>query len=162
METKNLYILESKDFTGLQRSTNNPFNIRYSSKNPWRGMLNTPQKGFCTFQTVGAGLRAGFCLLRNYIKGDYNTVAKVISRYAPPSENDTKKYIKYVCDSINKLCPPFKGKDVTPDTPLNVYLLPYLSAAILAYESGLDLSRACQAMRSVESLEFLSTLYYFS
>lgn len=49
------------------------------------------------------GLRAGFVLLRNYIDGRSNqdrrcnTVRKIISRWAPPSENNTDLYIARVC-----------------------------------------------------------------
>lgn len=52
---------------------------------------------------MAMGLRAGFVLLRNYIEGTkarpakFNTVRKIVTRWAPPSENYTQRYIDNVC-----------------------------------------------------------------
>ena len=47
------------------------------------------------------GLRAAFCILRRYIRHYHrNTVAKIISSWAPANENDTSKYIAFVCGHI--------------------------------------------------------------
>lgn len=80
----------------LIRVTKNPFNIRYSKCNPWKGQIGS-YRGFCKFEDVQFGLRAGLIILRNYIRQGFNTPEKIINRYAPPSENDTFNYIKYVC-----------------------------------------------------------------
>lgn len=44
------------------------------------------------------GLRAGFIILRNYMKQrpPLNTIAQIISRWAPTCENNTREYIKEV------------------------------------------------------------------
>lgn len=85
--------------------TNNPLNIRFVASNNWRGQVGK-YKGFAKFSDTYFGLRAAIILLRRYIKQGYNTPAKIISRWAPPSENDTKSYIEYVCYFVG----------VTPDT----------------------------------------------
>lgn len=80
---------------------NNPLNIR-AGKSKWLGQV-LPQKGsgegaFCHFQSMEYGLRAAFCLLRTYAtKYRLNCVKDIITRWAPPSENDTQSYIRHVC-----------------------------------------------------------------
>lgn len=83
---------------------NNPLNIRKG--NNWQGE-RSPQidKSFEEFVSIEYGLRAGFILLRNYITGGksgsvhYDTIEKIIRRWAPPIENATEKYIQFVADS---------------------------------------------------------------
>lgn len=74
----------------------NPMNIRISSSR-WLGLVGS-YKGFCEFSSFEYGLRAGIVLLRNYIRRGYNTVSRIINRYAPPFENNTDAYINYVCE----------------------------------------------------------------
>lgn len=77
---------------------NNPLNIRHS-KSPWRG-LSTIQsdRAFCSFIAPQWGYRAALITLRNYqSKYGLHTVRAMISRWAPPSENNTQAYIKEVC-----------------------------------------------------------------
>lgn len=81
---------------------NNPLNIRKG--NNWKGERH-PQtdKSFEEFETMEMGIRAGFKLLKNYITGyggkvaPYNTVEKIVKRWAPPTENATRNYIDFVC-----------------------------------------------------------------
>lgn len=80
---------------------NNPLNIRKG--NNWQGE-RYPQvdKSFEEFTSIEFGLRAGFKLLRNYMRGTAanpkpcDTIEKIISRWAPPSENATLNYIDFV------------------------------------------------------------------
>lgn len=74
---------------------NNPLNIRKG--NNWQGERH-PQSdpAFEEFSCMVYGLRAGFILIRNYIKQGHNTLEKIIHRWAPPSENDTDHYLAYV------------------------------------------------------------------
>lgn len=76
---------------------NNPLNIRKG--NNWQGERQ-PQtdKEFEEFKNLEAGLRAGFIILRNYIqrRPPVNTIRKIISRWAPASENNTEAYIAAV------------------------------------------------------------------
>ena len=74
----------------------NPLNIR--SGQPYEGLMGVIN-GFCVFQSPVWGFRAAF---RNYItKSDrgINTIRKLISEWAPTSENDTAAYISSVCAS---------------------------------------------------------------
>ena len=77
---------------------NNPFNIRKSS-NKWFGKINGVDKDFETFDTLVHGYRAGLVLLRTYyIKYHCDTIRKVIERFAPTNENNTKAYIYWLSE----------------------------------------------------------------
>lgn len=75
---------------------NNPLNIRYNLT-LWLGFSGV-NHGFCEFDELKHGLRAGLRIMETYRK-EYglDTVEKIIKRFAPPSENDTKAYISFVC-----------------------------------------------------------------
>lgn len=77
---------------------NNPLNIRIG--NDWQGeKLPNTDGSFEQFTEMKWGLRAGFLLLRNYInKYGLNTIEKIIKRWAPSNENNTKEYIRRVCN----------------------------------------------------------------
>lgn len=82
---------------------NNPLNIRKG--NNWKGERpKQTDKSFEEFETMEMGIRAGFKILKNYITGyggktkPYDTIEKVIRRWAPPTENATEKYIQFVAD----------------------------------------------------------------
>ena len=82
---------------------NNPLNIRFSPRSNWIGQTGE-NKGFCVFDSLEHGFRAAFKLLNNYIKQGYDTVPKIISRWAPQSENNTTAYIDFVlADAANAL-----------------------------------------------------------
>jgi hypothetical protein len=42
------------------------------------------------------GYRAAFVTLATYLSRGWNTIEKIVSRWAPPIENDTEKYIANV------------------------------------------------------------------
>ena len=73
----------------------NPLNIRYNPKNNWRGQISQ-NAGLCVFSHEAYGFRAAYKLITSYIGNGYNTIEKIITRWAPPSENDTEAYIKAV------------------------------------------------------------------
>lgn len=78
-------------------TTCNPFNIRYNKRNKWLGQIGS-YKGFCRFKDDSFGIRAAILLVRNYIIAGYNTPARIITRFAPLSDNnDTDAYISFVC-----------------------------------------------------------------
>ena len=111
----------------LGERNNNPLNIRKVPGTHWRGELplggatgvfrgatecgSGPTKGsdfpvatedgggsFVQFETIEWGLRAAFVLLRTYsTKYRANCIRDIITRWAPPSENDTESYIRNVC-----------------------------------------------------------------
>lgn len=74
---------------------NNPMNLRYSERNNWEGQTGQTN-GFCCFKSVEYGFRAAFITLRSYGKNGINTISRIVSRWAPPAENPTQTYIKYV------------------------------------------------------------------
>lgn len=76
---------------------NNPLNIEDKPWNRWQGLVNNPkEKRFCTFDTRAHGLRAALIIIKNKIKRGCNTPKKIISEWAPVSENNTKNYIQFV------------------------------------------------------------------
>ena len=87
---------------------NNPLNIRIG--NTWLGEVTNPTDDeFEQFVQVSFGLRAGFILLKRYInRYKLNTIEKIISRWAPGNENNTRSYIGNVAKRMN----------IDPDTPL--------------------------------------------
>lgn len=81
----------------LGMRNNNPGNIR-SSIIPWVGQIGS-ENGFCTFKDISYGLRAMAVDLSNKISKDgLDTITEIITKYAPPSENDTAAYISKVSD----------------------------------------------------------------
>ena len=93
----------------LYEKTNNPLNIRFNKDNNWKGQTTT-LRGFVVFKTPEYGYRAAYVLLCNYIRKGYNTPRKIITRWAPPTENDTEAYINYVS----------KTMDISPDTKIGL------------------------------------------
>lgn len=76
---------------------NNPLNIRHSASK-WLGMADEQtDKDFVQFKAMRWGIRAAFLIIRTYIK-QYrcDTIAKIVSRWAPASENNTMAYIDRV------------------------------------------------------------------
>lgn len=84
----------------LAEKNNNPGNIRYNSSIKWKGQIGE-NKGFCVFENSDYGLRAMILLLKRYINVyKLTTLEKIISRYAPSSENNTCGYISFVSDDL--------------------------------------------------------------
>ena len=77
---------------------NNPLNIR-RSKDQWQGMKKTQSdSSFCQFETFEDGWRAAFVLLTRtyYHKYRLYTIRAIVSKWAPPDENNTEAYIRNV------------------------------------------------------------------
>lgn len=71
-------------------------NIRYNKFNRWIGLIGE-NKGFCVFSSPDFGLRALVVLLRGYIVNKHlRSVDKILSRFAPASENNSHLYISHV------------------------------------------------------------------
>lgn len=84
----------------LAEINNNPGNIRYNCLIKWKGQL-CQNKGFCVFENLDYGLRAMILLLKRYINVyKLTSVERIISRYAPASENNTCGYISFVSDDL--------------------------------------------------------------
>ena len=75
---------------------NNPGNIRLSRVKYIGELSPSVSPSFKQFASMPYGYRAMFVLLKSYAKRGYNTLAKIIGRYAPDTENDTASYIDYV------------------------------------------------------------------
>ena len=88
----------------LGQKNNNPLNIRFNTANNWNGQIGQ-NKGFCVFSEKKFGIRTGFKLLKNYNANGYNTIEKILHRFAPTTENNTESYINYVCKQTG-----FKGR----------------------------------------------------
>ena len=80
---------------------NNPLNIRHS-KDKWQGAAMTQtDTDFVQFETMAYGYRAAWRVLESYWKHfhctkQYYNVKNIITRWAPPTENDTQTYIRTV------------------------------------------------------------------
>lgn len=115
---------------------NNPGNLRFVALNNWVGKIPYVQntdtdKAFEQFTDIKYGIRAMLRVVINNIDKGNDTITKIISRYAPPSENDTKAYI----NSVSKTCglqPDEKIKNVDA-----VFLIT-IARAIIKNEVGKD------------------------
>lgn len=79
----------------------NPGNIRIT-KDKWKGLREVQtDKEFFQFETMAWGYRAMLRTLKNYRKRHgCETIADFIRRWAPPSENNTLTYIRFVCEKM--------------------------------------------------------------
>lgn len=112
---------------------NNPANLKFTSI-AWQGKISKAEnkdadKTFEQFTALKWGIRAMFKDLINDISKGKNTVKKLISEFAPPSENDTASYIKQVCNSIGVA-------ENDKITKVNRTFLVLLARAILKVELG--------------------------
>ena len=79
---------------------NNPLNIRRSG-DKWQGLKTLQEdKAFFQFETIEWGWRAAFVILCKTYYGKYKlkTIRDIVSRWAPPKENNTPAYIRHVSD----------------------------------------------------------------
>jgi len=107
----------------------NPGNIRRGG-DQWQGMAaEQTDPEFVQFIAPEYGIRAMAVVLNNYrtLYGR-NTIRKIITRWAPPVENDTDAYINSVARSLG----------VGPDDQLSVAHTPALIAAIIRHENGIQ------------------------
>ncbi len=112
---------------------NNPGNIRHGQN--WQG-LNPEGRNidpaFCVFKEPKYGIRALAKVLINYKKiHGLKNVRQIISRYAPPNENQTNAYIKTVSEQIG----------VYPDTAIDIEergVLIVFIKAIIRMENGIQ------------------------
>lgn len=87
---------------------NNPLNIRIG--NTWLGeKVHPTDDEFEEFVSLAYGIRAAFIILRRYIRRYHlNTIRLIVERWAPRTENETEKYIQFVC----------KDTGLMPDTKI--------------------------------------------
>lgn len=111
---------------------NNPGNIRLGS-NRWVGEIRPSQDiEFCQFRSMKHGYRALIRLLQNYRrKHGCQTIADMIRRWAPASENNTGAYIVDVCKQMQM--PSSYVIDINDRDSMCA-----LAAAISRHENGVD------------------------
>lgn len=88
------------DDKSISFKNRNPLNLRPGGGD-WQGMTGTmthPRAGaFLMFDSVENGYRAAAITLINYGRlFGADTIAKIVARWAPPSENDTAAYVAAV------------------------------------------------------------------
>ena len=120
---------------------NNPGNIRWSDD--WKGLILQAQrtdKDFCQFYDIKWGIRALVKVLLNYRKRPgmpgvgatgIDTVREIISRWAPPNENNTEAYVQ----SVAKACS-VKPNDAIDLTDKSLMLK--MVKAIIQHENGVQ------------------------
>lgn len=97
-QQENMYAGKPSGSLGLHN--NNPGNIEFSDKNPWEGQIGSDGR-FAKFATPEHGIRAlGKNLLSYNRLHGLDTVGEIITRYAPPKENETDAYIKAICAQL--------------------------------------------------------------
>lgn len=131
----------------LGKKLNNPFNIRYNSRNHWIGQQE-PHGGFCRFESLYFGYRAGVKLLTGTsYRG--KSIREIITRYAPPFENATELYINYVTKSMET-----SPEYVMPSlAPTNNRIWHRLCNAITTFETSYHISyrQFCKVIDSYRS-----------
>lgn len=109
---------------------NNPGNIRKTS-NAWSGKIPHSQNtdgAFEQFHDVRWGIRAIMIDLRSKINQGNNTIAKIITKYAPASENNTVNYINSVVN--------WTGISAVQELAVTETVLKTLAKAIVRMEIG--------------------------
>lgn len=117
-------------------------NLRYSQRNVWEGQTGSTD-GFCLFKSVDYGFRAAFLTLQNYGRGGYNTIRKIVTRWAPPMENPTQSYVSYVAMRMANLGYAEEGvdmRDIRLDMK-NPEVLLDLMMIMTKFESGIHVQR---------------------
>jgi hypothetical protein len=94
----------------------NPGNIDFNPRNQWVGQIGRETTGnpprFAVFDSHEHGIRALARLLQSYQSAHgLRTVEGIINRWAPPNENVTSAYVKYVAQLVG----------VRPDEPVDVF-----------------------------------------
>jgi hypothetical protein len=74
---------------------NNPGNIRLGE--PWQGLAAIQtDDSFCQFASPQYGIRAIMKIMETYNSEGFNTITEIITKWAPPNENDTNAYVAAV------------------------------------------------------------------
>ena len=109
---------------------NNPLNIRHNA-DVFQGEIKGNDKSFKTFSSMPYGYRAAFVTLGTYLSRGQNTIEKIVSRWAPPTENNTENYIK----SVEKWSGVPRDKELTAADGADYILI---VAAMSAVENGVN------------------------
>ena len=144
---------------------NNPLNIRRSTDR-WDGArAEQTDPSFVQFETPAYGYRAAWKVLQSYYtrfchQSQPFTVRSIITRWAPPNENDTESYIRSVLTLSG-----ISGREnlLPPSNALGFNPLSRLLAAMTCVECGIaygqvDKAAICEGYKlafpeNVEELE---------
>jgi len=108
---------------------NNPGNIRRGSKRIWEGEVYPgTDPSFSQFRTMAYGVRALLIDLVNKHKGGLKNVQGIIYKYAPPTENYSARYAKFVADAM--------GIPVTQSFKMTEANLIKFAKAVARFENG--------------------------
>lgn len=111
---------------------NNPGNIRISGDKFHGEVIPSRDKAFKQFESMAYGYRAIFKILRNYQRNyKLDTIRKMISRWAPESENNTLAYVMTVSSRSG----------ISPDDPVsadNREMMIRIVAAMSFVENGVE------------------------
>ncbi|MBQ6861321.1 MAG: structural protein P5 [Alistipes sp.] len=111
-------------------SNNNPGNIRRGGGHFKGERLPSLDPAFKQFETIEWGYRAMFVLLDNYRRRHgLQSIREMIRRWAPPVENDTERYIRFVA----------RAASLDPDQPIdtrNRRMMIPIVAAMSRIENG--------------------------
>ena len=125
---------------------NNPGNIRRGDN--WEGLVvesKRTDESFCQFTAPEYGIRAMIIILRNYQKKHgLSTLRNIITRWAPPAENNTDAYVNSVAQQT--------GTDA--DTPIDVTdsrIMIRLLEAIITHENGSQPYAFATFVKAIES-----------
>lgn len=114
----------------------NPGNIRCSKVHYLGEVRPSQDSDFKQFESMAYGYRAMFVLLDSYRRRyALNTLRQMLNRYAPPSENFTEGYIRFVSQKTG----------ILPDEELNTRserdMVPIISA-MSEIENGVSADRS--------------------
>ena len=108
----------------------NPGNIRHNDAFSWLHEIQPDEAGFCRFNDPIFGIRAAVLIFHHYQEySNLTTIEEMIRRWAPPVENDSIDYARYVAGRCRTL----------PNASFD-FLLDALEfcRAIVSYENGQD------------------------
>ena len=123
---------------------NNPLNIRHSASQ-WQGAREEQtDPSFVQFESMAYGYRAAWKTLESYWHYFYRskqpyTATTIIGRWAPPTENDTRNYIRTVLTLTS-----LGGKENLPQP-----------------SRGVDTERLERLIRAMTKNSFLITVIFF-
>lgn len=104
---------------------NNPGNIVYGNFAKSMGATGSDGR-FAVFESMEDGIKAAIKLLEGYVSKGYDSVRKIISRWAPANENNTSAYIDAVAKKLG----------VSADAHLSGDQLGGVAQAIFQHENG--------------------------
>ncbi|EOC1299354.1 Lytic transglycosylase, catalytic [Cronobacter dublinensis] len=135
----------------LATRNNNPLNIRVSNNN-WNGKGADNGTGFEQFDTADHGFRAGLKLMKNHINNGADTLGALITKWAPPNENDTRKYAQTVSQKTGI---PVDAK-LNPDDPQQMTAIAKAMAAQEGYQGPISESQLQRAWTAIDDPDQLA------